>query len=422
MTTPRIDCAPAWTEAGQHAMSPEARHDEIARFNFLANFNKYLSAVVVGGNAVAYQARARPAWEAEHGRPPRDRREIRAAMSGDPYYRMWSALRRNGMEMRQQAGRALVLRQAEALRDRARALNGDAPTLQLDPSVEVPRYQSAIDNHCMPGSYFAEHLPDDVSAAANYDAGMFATTTGLFGRFLDGAGRGTAEWLARRRPGWSPRRILDLGCGLGHNTVPVARAYPAAEVIGVDLAAPMLRYGHARARGMGVGNLRFLQGDVEHLPFPDGHFDLVYSTMFFHETARGALRRILREVGRVLAPGGLHLHLEQPPYRDMDEFEKFLRDWDCYYNNEPFWTTLHDLHLPTVLAECGFDADRIFETRIHAIVDDAMPKVAGEVEDFGRGGMWYAFGSERAPFEAWRESVALPATVIPPATGGDVRA
>lgn len=419
MTTPRIDCAPPWSDAGRHAMSPEAGHDEVARFNFLANFNKYMSSVVVGGNAVAYQARARPRWEAEQGRPPRDRREIRAAMSTDPYYRMWSSLRRTAMEMRQQAGRALVLRQAEALRDRARVLNGDAATLRLDPSVEVPRYQSAIDNHCMPGSYFAEYLPDDVSAAANYDAGMFATTTGLFGRFLDGAGRGTAEWLARLRPGWSPRRILDLGCGIGHNTVPVARAFPAAEVIGIDLASPMLRYGHARARGMGIANLVFMQGNAERLPFPDGHFDFVYSTMFFHETAHGALRRILREAGRVLAPGGLQIHLEQPPYRGMDEFEKFLRDWDCYHNNEPFWTTLHDTDLPALLAEPGCGDDRIFETQIHAIVEDEMPKVAGEVEDFGRGGMWYAVGSERAPFEAWRADAAPPAVAAAARADGD---
>jgi ubiquinone/menaquinone biosynthesis C-methylase UbiE len=378
-------------------MSPRAGHDDVARFNFLANFNKYMSASVVGGNAVAYATRARGAYERAQGHAPRDRREIRAAMSPDPYYRMWSALRRSAMEMRQQAGRSLVLRQAGELRDRARALNAGRPTLQLDAAVAVPRYQSAIDNHCMPGSYYAEVMDDDVSAAANYDAGMFATTTGLFGRYLDGAGQGVANWLAAQRPGWVPRRILDLGCGLGHNTVPLARAFPGAEVIALDLAAPMLRYGHARATGMGVHNITFMQGNVEALPFAAASFDFIYSTMFLHETSYSALRAILREAHRLLAPGGLHIHLEQPPYRGMDEFEQFLRDWDCYHNNEPFWTTLHDTHLPTLLAELGFGADRIFETEIHAIVENWMPKVAQEVEDFGRGGMWYAVGSERAP-------------------------
>jgi SAM-dependent methyltransferase len=318
-------------------------------------------------------------------------------MATDPYYRMWSSLRRCGMEMRQQAGRSLVLRQAETLRDRTRALNAGASTLQLDPAVSVPRYQSAIDNHCMPGSYFAEVFPEDVSAAANYDVGMFATTTGLFGRFLDGAGGGTAAWLRRRRPGWQPARILDLGCGLGHNAVPIARAFARSEVVAIDLAAPMLRYGHARARGMGITNLTFRQASAEAVPYPDASFDFIYTTMFLHETSHSALRNILREVDRLLAPGGLHIHLEQPPYRGMTEFEKFLRDWDCYYNNEPFWTTLHDTHLPTLIRQVGFANDTIFETEIHAIVEDEMPKVALEVEDYGRGGKWYAVGSERPP-------------------------
>jgi SAM-dependent methyltransferase len=391
-----LDPAPPFTDVGRHALSPEFAHDDSARFNFLANFNKFMSAQVVGGNAAAFGARARPVWERTHaGDAPRDRFEIREAMRSDPYYQMWSALRRSGMEMRQQAGRSVVLRQAQALRDRARELNANAATLQLDASVRAPRYQSAVDNHCMPGSYFAELMPDDVSAAANYDAGMFATTTGLFGRYLDGAGGGTAHWLRQRRPGWQPARILDLGCGLGHNSVPLARAFPQSDVVAIDVAAPMLRYGHARAQGMGIANLTFRQADAEHVPYPDASFDFIYTTMFLHETSYRALRNVLREVKRLLAPGGLHIHLEQPPYRGMEEFEKFLRDWDCYNNNEPFWTTLHDTHLPTLLAELGFEPASIFETEIHAIVEDEMPKVAVEIEDYGRGGKWYAVGSER---------------------------
>lgn len=376
-------------------MSPEANHDEIARFNFLANFNKYMAGVVVSGNAVAFAARAAPKWVQAEGAPPADRREIREAMRSDPYYQMWSALRRSGMEMRQQAGRSLVLRQSEALRERARALSAQYPsTLRLDPSIEVPRYQSELDNHCMPGSYYAEYVDGDVCAAANYDAGMFATTTGLFGRYLDGAGRGTVDWLRRRRPGWSPRRILDLGTGLGHNVVPIARAFPEAEIVAVDLAAPMLRYGHARAISMGVTHVIFQQANAEHLPFENGRFDFIFSTMFLHETSHAALRNILKEVGRLLAPGGLHVHLEQPPYRGMSAFEQFLRDWDCINNNEPFWSALHDTHLPNLMRELGFDASRLFETEIHALVEDEMPKVSSEVEDYGRGGLWYACGGE----------------------------
>ena len=55
MARQSIDSAPPLSDAGRHAMSPETGHDDIARFNFLANFNKYMSAVVVAGNAVAWR-------------------------------------------------------------------------------------------------------------------------------------------------------------------------------------------------------------------------------------------------------------------------------------------------------------------------------------------------------------------------------
>jgi ubiquinone/menaquinone biosynthesis C-methylase UbiE len=177
--------------------------------------------------------------------------------------------------------------------------------------------------------------------------------------------------------------------------VPLARAFPQATVVAIDVAAPMLRYGHARAVGFGLHNIVFRQANVEALDYPDGHFDFIYSTMFLHETSHAALRKILDEVMRLLAPGGLHIHLEQPPYRGMPPFEQFLRDWDCHFNNEPFWTAMHETHLPTLLRERGFTDAEIFETEIHALVEDEMPKVTEQVEDYGRGGMWYACGAER---------------------------
>src|SRR5690348_9124533 len=104
-------------------MFPTPRHDEAARFNFLANLNKYLAGPLGRGNVAAYEKRVLPAFEKEHGRRPHDRFEIRRAMNGDPFHRLWSALKRNSMEMRQQNGRTMVLRQLDELDAKARALN-----------------------------------------------------------------------------------------------------------------------------------------------------------------------------------------------------------------------------------------------------------------------------------------------------------
>jgi ubiquinone/menaquinone biosynthesis C-methylase UbiE len=390
------DVPPPYSAVTRHAVFPEPSHDEKARFNFLANFNKYLSGAVGQGNKLAYETRVLPAFRAEHGRDPEDRFEIRHAMNRDPWHRFWSACKRNSMEMRQQNGRAMVLRQLDELDAKAAQFNHGRDTLQLDPAIGQPRYQTAVDIHCMPGSYHGEERPGDVSAGANYDCGIFATTGGGLGALSDGGGQALVEWVRRERRGWEPRRILDIGCTVGHNAVPLALAFPDAEVIAIDTAAPVLRYGHARAQALGARNITFLQANAEDLSrWTDGHFDWVQTTMFLHETSGKALPRILNELTRVQAPGGLQLHLEQPQYSDaMPLFEQFLRDWDAFNNNEPFWSAMHALDLKELMVASGLPRDSFFVTGVKAVVDrEVFPEQGGDGEDHGRAAVWNAYGA-----------------------------
>ncbi len=392
----REDVPPPYTAVTRHPLFPEPNHDEAARFNFLAGLNKYLSAGIGQGNRRAYDARVLPEFRAEHGRDPKDRFEIRDAMNQDSWHQLWSAMKRNSMEMRQQNGRAMTLRQLDELDAKARQFNEGRATLKLDPKVEVPPYQTAVDIHCMPGSYHGEERPGDVSAGANYDCGIFATTGGGLGALTDGGGQALVKWAQRERPGWRPRRILDIGCTVGHNIVPLALAFPDAEVIAIDTAAPVLRYAHARAQALGTRNLSFVQMNAENLDFPDGHFDWVQTTMFLHELSGSALPKILNEIHRVLAPGGLSLHLEQPQYSDeMPLFEQFQRDWDAFNNNEPFWSSMHGLDLKSLMEKSGFSKEEMFVTGVRAVVDtDIFPEQKqDEKEDHGRAASWHAYGA-----------------------------
>lgn len=385
---------PSWQHVGRHAVFPESKHDDTARFDFLANLNGYLATRLSPKVRVAYDRRVKPSFEKSHGRAPETRHEVRKAMSADPVYQTWSALRRNSMEMRQQAGRGLVLRQLGPLIEKAKAINEGAPGLQLDPTVEIPRYSSAVDIHCMPGGYHTELVADDISAGANYDSGIFATTGGMLGRWNDGGGQALAKWLKEEHPDFKPRRILDLGCTVGHNAVPLAQAFPDAEVIAIDVAAPMLRYGHARARSLGVDNITFRQANAESLDWPDGHFDLISTAMFWHESSAKAMPRKMREIHRLLAEGGLTAHLEQPQYEGMDVYEQFVRDWDTYNNNEPFWGVMHEYDLRKMMADAGFDPERYFETTARGVVDrDIFPEAASDGEDYGRAALWTMFGA-----------------------------
>ena len=390
---------PDYRHVGRHEVFPETDHDQTERYNFLAHLNRHLATKVMPGVMEAYEARVLPEFVKNEGRAPRHRHEVRRALLEDSAFQTWSALRRNTMEMRQQAGRSVVLGQLGNLLARSNALVRDG-TLRLTEDFKVPAHLTAVDHHCMPGSYYSELTPGDVSGAANYDSGMFVTTGGALGRFTDGGGHGVVRYVRREFPDFSPNRILDIGCGLGHNVLPIAAAFPEAEVIAVDAGAPMLRYGAARAASLGVTNVTFTQGDVAALDeYEDASFDWIQSTMFLHETSYKALKRIMRETRRLIAPGGLVLHIEQPCYSEsMPVFEQAMRDWDAFYNNEPFWTKLHEISLDAYMIEAGFKKEELIHGHVVAVVDaDLFPSAEDdETEDFGRKPAWEITGARVA--------------------------
>lgn len=394
---------PPYSALTRHPMMARTSHDETARFNFLTHLNRYLSGTLGPGNRLAYETRVLTAFRAEHGRDPQHRYEIREAMIRDPFHAMWSALKRNSMEMRQQNGRQTVLRQLDELDAQARQFNEHSGQLELDAGVSQPWYQTAVDIHCQPGGYHSEERPGDVSAGANYDVGIFATTGGALGALNDGAGQAVVKWLKKERPDWQPRRILDVGCTVGNSALPLAQAFPEAEVIAIDTAGAALRYAAARAAGLGVKNIRFVQANGEDLSrWDDGQFDWVQTTMFLHELSGKALPKLLGECNRVLAPGGLILHIEQPQYApEMPLFEQYMRDWDAFNNNEPYWSAMHAVDLKEVMAGAGFAKADQFVAGVRVVTDHSIfaPPPEEEQEDYGRAPAWNAYGAWK-PLEA----------------------
>ncbi len=399
MNEQHYDGPPDYRAVGMHGVFPATTHDQTERYNFLAQLNRHLAANLMPGVAKAFEMRVAPAFEARHGRQPRDRKEVRKALAAEPIYQTWSALRRNTMEMRQQAGLSVVLPQLATLLDKAEQ-HSMRQNLRLREGLPIPDYLAAVDHHCMPGSYYTERFPGDLSAAANYDSGMFVTTGGMLGRYTDGGGRGIVDYLRRHHPDFQPRRILDLGSGLGHNVLPIAEAFPQARITAVDVAAPMLRYGAARASSLGIDNVTFVQADCADLGgFEDASFDWIQSTMFLHETSARALPSIMAECRRLIAPGGLVIHIEQPRYDDdMPAFEQAMRDWDAFNNNEPFWTKLHEIDLDQMMVDAGFRREELLHGGVAAVVDTELfpDAAADDVEDYGRKPAWHITGAHVA--------------------------
>jgi len=104
-------------------------------------------------------------------------------------------------------------------------------------------------------------------------------------------------------------RVLDLCCGTGDMTFALRRraGSGASQILGVDFSHAMLQRAAAKAAEKTPGKvrratLRWIEADALRLPFPDGHFNLVTSAFGFRNLANYDAG--LREIARVLAPGG----------------------------------------------------------------------------------------------------------------------
>ncbi len=96
-------------------------------------------------------------------------------------------------------------------------------------------------------------------------------------------------------------QVLDLGCGDGTTAVPAAQL--GADVLGVDIASNLVAAGNARAKELGLTNLRFQEGDATDLnELGDEQFDLVIS--IFGAMFAPKPFEVAKEMVRVTKPGG----------------------------------------------------------------------------------------------------------------------
>jgi SAM-dependent methyltransferase len=338
---------------------------ERSRQDFVLGVKLLVNGMVQQRVREEYEQAVEPAVRARLGSDPERRADVQTELARTFSFRQWAALTHASQSLMWRAIEATTQRLEAEVERRYRALRADAPraggSLELDPNLSIPPPIGNTEIHRQPGGYVGGADPD-VSPGLRYlgAAMIYAPGKGNADAGGDARGRLLAQLLAEKFPDLAPRRILDLGCGIGLHAQAVALEYPQVEYHGVDVAAGLLRLAHVLAEERGVA-IHFHQRDAAATGFPDAHFDLVISHILFHETNAARLPQILRECRRVLRPGGAMLHLDVATQTSrLGLADQVMNDWQVRWNGEPFWTGFAERDMREEMIAAGFEPSRVF--------------------------------------------------------------
>jgi len=227
----------------------------------------------------------------------------------------------------------------------------DVGTLTLNDDLEIPDYVAGVEWHLMPGGW------------DGYDLSMVMFMSGVMPYIFRKGGYAAVDVgvdIFKQRmdvldqlPEGAYRRIYDCGSG-GTSTLAILRnKFPRAELVGADLSASMQRAGHKMDQRLGI-SVHLKQEDCRYTSEPDDYYDAVVAYAVFHETPDDVCRDILKEMHRILAPGG-HMIISDPgPLRALTPYQAVLYDWEQDNREEPHFGASIRRNLPEIMKSVGF--------------------------------------------------------------------
>ena len=278
--------------------------------------------------------------------------DIFAAVEGDPIVGVAARYRTGVHDIMHQNFNQEFKSNADYYLAEMEAFDNRGPgTLEMNPDMHIPDH-ARYEIHTQPGGYvgnpFAGHI-------YHYSTNNFYEGRKVL-NYQDELHTKLAQQMPTPEDG-KVNRVLDMGCGIGQLSVGLKERFPKAEVWGIDIGAPMIRYGHMRAVEMDV-EVHFAQRLAEQTQFPDNHFDIVGSYILHHEVPEEISKQIAKEVHRILRPGGVFMPIDfyTGTARGREGAYTLYSQWKDHRWNEEVWREEYRrLDFPKALRDAGLE-------------------------------------------------------------------
>ncbi len=304
--------------------------------------------------AAPLRAEGEPVFKSAHGPP--DRAALMRA-----YFDLFAADRRNIEDGLYQAPDDLrlenlpsTLRAARAFREDAEAVDARRVAQRGDEiKMSVPDGQNRYPDYFLQNFHFQSGGWFTEDSAALYDTQVEA----LFSGTADAMRRAALADIARELRGRDQRRVslLDLACGNGRFLESVMTNFPRLQAAGLDLSPSYTEA--ARARLAPWRQVDILHDAAESMPIENDSLDLVVSIFLFHELPPRVRADVLRDVARVLKPGGAFILADSLQFRDTPGLDAYLEFFPEAFH-EPYFKSYLNWDLAEAMAPCGFSLER----------------------------------------------------------------
>jgi len=146
-------------------------------------------------------------------------------------------------------------------------------------------------------------------------------------------------------------KLLEVSCGTGVSTFPLAKTFVNARITATDLSNDYIR--HAKKNYADLKNVIFRKEQGERLKAKSDNYDAWCSTYMFHELPREVRSDVLKEAYRVLKPGGHIFVVDSVQEGDNPAFEGLLEQFPQNFH-EPFYKNYTQHPMETMFQQAGF--------------------------------------------------------------------